>query len=94
MDLSVQTEKRNQARGKTISIIVHAILIVLIFINFMHPPDPPPGQAGILVSFGEPNIGQGEEVSAPPIRISGRGRARRTLSKKKIRILRLKKNQK
>ena len=67
MDLSVQTEKRNAARGKTISIIVHAILIVLLFINFMHPPDPPPGQAGILVSFGEPNIGQGDEVSAPPI---------------------------
>ena len=67
MDLSVQTEKRNRARGKTISIIVHALLLVLLFINFMHPPDPPPGQAGILVSFGEPNIGQGDEVSAPPL---------------------------
>ena len=66
MDLSVQTEKRNETTGKTISIIVHVLLLVLLFINFMHPPDPPPGQAGILVSFGEPNIGQGEEVSAPP----------------------------
>ena len=66
MDLSVQTEKKNERRGKTISIVVHALLLVLLFINFMHPPDPPPGQAGILVSFGEPNIGQGDEVSAPP----------------------------
>lgn len=67
MDLSLQTEKKNQRRGKTISIIVHILLLVLLFINFMHPPDPPPGQAGILVSFGEPNIGQGDEVSAPPL---------------------------
>ena len=67
MDLSLQQEKRNQNKGKTISIIVHSLLIILLFVNFMHPPDPPPGQAGILVSFGEPNIGQGDEVSAPPL---------------------------
>jgi outer membrane biosynthesis protein TonB len=67
MDITLKNERKNQNTGKTISIIIHILLVVLLFINFMHPPDPPPGQAGILVSFGEPNIGQGDEVSAPPL---------------------------
>ncbi len=66
MDLSLHQEKKNQNRGMTISIIIHSLLIILLFLNLMHPENPPPGQAGILVSFGEPNIGQGDEVSAPP----------------------------
>jgi len=67
MDISLQQEQKNKNRGMTISIIVHALLVMILFLNLMHPPDPPPGQAGILVSFGEPNIGQGDEVSAPPM---------------------------
>ena len=69
MDLSLHQEKKNQSRGMTISIIIHSLLIILLFLNLMHPENPPPGQAGILVSFGEPNIGQGDEVSAPPAKV-------------------------
>ena len=55
---------RNIAR--VLSGIIGILFIILVLIPLFFPPDPPPGQAGILVSFGEPNIGSGNEVSAPP----------------------------
>lgn len=57
------TEQKNKRTGKVISTIVHSILILLLIFPFMTLPDPPPGQEGILISFGQPDIGSGEELA-------------------------------
>ena len=41
------------------------LLIGMLFIRWFSYMDPPPGQDGVLVSFGEPNVGQGDERAAP-----------------------------
>lgn len=69
MNISVQQElqeQRNKNKGLTVSTVVHILLLMLLLLILIQPPEPPPGQAGILVSFGEPDIGQGDEVSPPP----------------------------
>jgi TonB family protein len=53
-------EEENRKRGLIFSIIFHALILILLFLPFLSYPDPPPGQEGILVSFGQPNIGQGD----------------------------------
>ena len=47
------------------SFAVHTVLILLLFLPFISIPDPPPGQEGILVNLGIPDVGQGFE-NAPP----------------------------
>jgi TonB family protein len=58
--------ERYQNTARTIATIAGILFLVLFFWNLLTYQDPPPGQSGILVSFGQPNIGQGDEVSAPP----------------------------
>jgi TolA protein len=53
-------EEENKKRGLIISVIFHVLILVLLFLPLLSYPDPPPGQEGILVSFGQPNIGQGD----------------------------------
>ncbi len=65
MDTVLHQEEENRKKGLITSIIVHIILLILIVLPLLTFPDPPPGQAGILISFGEPNVGQGEEEPAP-----------------------------
>ncbi|MEM6965549.1 MAG: cell envelope integrity protein TolA [Bacteroidota bacterium] len=55
------SEERNRKIGRVISTIVHIILIALLFFNFFTYPDPPPGQEGVLVSFGEPELGMNDD---------------------------------
>ncbi len=59
-----QQEEKNKRIGAVTSFLIHAALIVALFLSFLTFPDPPPGQEGILVALGEPDIGQGNERPA------------------------------
>jgi len=63
MDVLSPTEERNQKVGRVISFIVHVLLILLAFyhFDFMKYQDPPPGQEGVLVSLGEPELGMNDK---------------------------------
>ena len=60
-------DEQNKTAGKIVSAVVHIILIALLFIRFFTYPDPPPGQEGVLVSFGEPELG----MNSTPADIGG-----------------------
>lgn len=53
-------ERKDQQIARWTSIIVHTIIILLLFLPLLKFPIPPPGQEGILVSFGMPDQGQGD----------------------------------
>jgi TonB family protein len=64
METTIQQNKReqeNKRRGRLITTIVHILLIILAFLPLLTFPDPPPGQEGILVSFGQPDAGRNSE---------------------------------
>ena len=65
LDTNLNQEEENKKKGLIASIIFHFILMILVILPLLTFPDPPPGQAGVLVSFGEPDVGQGEEEPAP-----------------------------
>lgn len=58
-------EKKNSNRGKVVSVAVHIGLILLALLPLLSYPDPPPGQEGILVNLGLPDIGQGDDNAGP-----------------------------
>jgi len=62
-------EKENQRKGAITSGVIHLLLLILVLWPFLHPPDPPPGQAGVLIAFGKPNTGEtgGDTPAAPPV---------------------------
>jgi len=62
-------EKEDQRRGAITSAIIHSLLILLVLWPFLTPPNPPPGQAGVLVSFAEPDAGEvgGDVPTSPPV---------------------------
>lgn len=60
-NISIYEEKYRRI-SKRITTVIGIIMILLLFINFFQYPDPPIGQAGILVSFGEPDKGQGDDM--------------------------------
>jgi len=67
MDMTVNSyEEKNKKKGMVISIIVHILLIILALLPLLTFPDPPPGQEGVLVNLGIPDVGEGEE-NAPPV---------------------------
>lgn len=63
--LASQAEEKNKKKGLTTSIIIHIGLIILALIPLLTFPDPPPGQEGILVNLGLPDVGQGDENAGP-----------------------------
>ncbi len=63
---SLGTEKKFEITAKTVATAFGIAFLLLFFWNLLTYQDPKPPESGILVSFGQPNIGQGEEVSAPP----------------------------
>lgn len=65
MDTTLHQEEENKKKGLIASVIFHAVLVLLCIMPFLTFPTPPPGQAGVLVSFGEPEVGQGEEEPGP-----------------------------
>jgi len=48
---------------------IHLCLLILVLLPLLHPPDPPPGQSGVLIAFGEPDAGEsgGDIATAPPV---------------------------
>lgn len=62
-------EKEDQRRGAITSAIIHTLLILFVLWPFLTPPNPPPGQAGVMVSFGDPDEGKpgGDIAAAPPV---------------------------
>ncbi|MFK7807669.1 MAG: hypothetical protein AB8F74_07730 [Saprospiraceae bacterium] len=65
MDTTLHQEEENKKKGLVASIVLHAVLVILCILPLLTFPTPPPGQAGVLVSFGEPDVGQGEEEPGP-----------------------------
>ncbi len=59
-------EKDNQKKGAITSLTAHVALLLLALLPWMTFPDPPPGPAGVLVSFGEPDQGVNTEERAAP----------------------------
>lgn len=57
-------EPKNRQRSFIISVSIHVVLLFLLFASFLTFPDPPPGQEGILVNLGLPDVGQGDENAA------------------------------
>lgn len=55
----------NERKGRNITVAVHAVLIILSLMPLLTYPDPPPGEAGIVVNLGIPDVGQGEENAGP-----------------------------
>ena len=60
MDLHLQGEVENKKAGMLISIIVHLLLLLLLFIPFFNQEIIPPGQKGILIQFGLIDAGTDE----------------------------------
>lgn len=54
-------EEENKRRGIAISVVFHALILLILFLPLLKYPDPPPGQEGILVSFGQPDMGKGDD---------------------------------
>ncbi len=60
MDLIALQHKReldNKRKSRIVTIIVHAVILLLIFLPFLEYPVPAPGPEGVLVSFGQPEAG-------------------------------------
>ena len=54
-------EKRNRTKSRWFSLLIHIGLILLALMPLLTFPVPPPGQKGILVNLGNPDVGQGEQ---------------------------------
>lgn len=57
MELHLEGENENKKAGMLISIIVHLLLLLLLFVPFFNHAIIPPGQMGILVQFGVVDAG-------------------------------------
>ncbi len=65
MEVMTQQEQKNKRYGIIISSILHTLIIILFLLPFLTYPDPPPGQEGILVNLGLPDVGQGDDNAGP-----------------------------
>lgn len=60
LDWSHNTEK-NKNKGMISSVIIHSLLFLLFFINFFEFEWPPKNESGILIAFGLPDEGMGDD---------------------------------
>ena len=58
-------DEQHKKRGMMVSVALHVVLLMLALLPLLTFPDPPPGQAGILVNLGLPDEGQGSENAGP-----------------------------
>ena len=58
----IKKESGDKRKGMIITIAIHSVLVFFLFFKMCELPDPPPGQEGVLVNLGLPDIGQGEEI--------------------------------
>lgn len=63
--ISHQKQQKDKERSLIATFVFHFILIVLAMLPFMSYQIPPPGQEGILVNLGLPDVGQGDENAGP-----------------------------
>ncbi len=56
-----KSNEKDRRRSWITSLTVHAILLILCLIPLMNYEVPPPGQQGVLVSFGAPDMGSGDD---------------------------------
>lgn len=56
-----KSNDKDKRRGWITSFAVHAILLILAILPLLSYEDPPPGQQGVLVSFGQPDMGRGDD---------------------------------
>ena len=56
-----KSNKVDRRKGWITSFAVHAVLLLLVLLPFMQFQVPPPGQQGVLVSFGAPDMGSGDD---------------------------------
>ena len=61
--LNIEIKDRRKARIYT-GIIMSLFFLLLIFYPFFSYQNPPPGQEGLLVSFGDIEVGQGDDAPA------------------------------
>lgn len=64
-DMTTPQEEKHRKRGMLISVMIHITLVLLALVPLLTYPDPPPGQEGILVNLGTPDVGQGIENAGP-----------------------------
>lgn len=53
--------EKDKRKGWVISFATHAVILILALLPFLQYEDPPPGQQGVLVSFGAPDMGRGDD---------------------------------
>lgn len=58
-------EQENKRKGQLAGGIMFILLVALLLIPLFWYQNPPPGQEGIQVNLGIPDIGMGEELNAP-----------------------------
>ncbi len=56
-----RANSQDRRKGWITSFAVHAVLLLLAILPFLHFEVPPPGQQGVLVSFGAPDMGSGDD---------------------------------
>ena len=66
-DVLSPREESNESRGRLAGALTLVALIILLFVPIFFHLNPPPGQEGILVNLGLPDIGQGEENAGPSL---------------------------
>ncbi|MFT5745649.1 MAG: outer membrane biosynthesis protein TonB [Saprospiraceae bacterium] len=59
-------EHINEKKARIAAGIGLLVLIAALLYPFMIQPDPPPGQAGILINLGIPDVGEGDENAPLP----------------------------
>ena len=57
----IKSTDKDRRRGWVTSFTIHALLLLLALLPFLSYEDPPPGQQGVLVSFGAPDMGSGDD---------------------------------
>lgn len=58
-------EKVHNRKGRIASIIFGILVIIIMLLPLLTYPTPPPGQEGILVNLGLPDVGDGPENAGP-----------------------------
>ena len=56
-----KANRKDRRKGWITSFSIHAILLLLALLPFLEFEVPPPGQQGVLVSFGAPDMGSGDD---------------------------------
>jgi membrane protein involved in colicin uptake len=64
-DILTVREQENKRKGQLAGGIMFILLVALLLIPLFWYQNPPPGQEGIQVNLGIPDIGMGEDLNAP-----------------------------